>query len=159
MTIDVSNTEIVTSEGKSLKLGDFSGKVLLIVNVASYCGFTIQYEDLQTLHEKYSEKGLKILAFPCNNFGNQEPDSLDKIQSFCSSKFNVKFEIFDKVNAKGDTTEPYTTLNKTEPSGDVEWNFEKFLIGKDSKVIARFKSGVKPLDENLIAAIEVALDY
>ena len=159
MTIDVSNTEIVTSEGKSLKLGDFSGKVLLIVNVASYCGFTIQYEDLQTLHEKYSEKGLKILAFPCNNFGNQEPDSLDQIQSFCSSKFNVKFEIFDKVNAKGDTTEPYTTLNKTEPSGDVEWNFEKFLIGKDSKVIARFKSGVKPLDENLVAAIEVALDY
>tara|TARA_B100001079_G_scaffold91550_1_gene78521 strand:- start:83 stop:562 length:480 start_codon:yes stop_codon:yes gene_type:complete len=159
MTIDVSNTEIVTSEGKSLKLGDFSGKVLLIVNVASYCGFTIQYEDLQTLHEKYSEKGLKILAFPCNNFGNQEPDSLDQIQSFCSSKFNVKFEIFDKVNAKGETTEPYTTLNKTEPSGDVEWNFEKFLIGKDSKVIARFKSGVKPLDENLVAAIEVALDY
>ena len=159
MTIDVSNTEIVTSEGKSLKLGDFSGKVLLIVNVASYCGFTIQYEDLQTLHEKYSEKGLKILAFPCNNFGNQEPDSLDQIKSFCSSKFNVKFEIFDKVNAKGETTEPYTTLNKTEPSGDVEWNFEKFLIGKDSKVIARFKSGVKPLDENLVAAIEVALDY
>ena len=159
MTIDVSNTEIVTSEGKSLKLSDFSGKVLLIVNVASYCGFTIQYEDLQTLHEKYSEKGLKILAFPCNNFGNQEPDSLDQIQSFCSSKFNVKFEIFDKVNAKGETTEPYTTLNKTEPSGDVEWNFEKFLIGKDSKVIARFKSGVKPLDENLVAAIEVALDY
>ena len=159
MTIDVSNTEIVTSEGKSLKLGDFSGKVLLIVNVASYCGFTIQYEDLQNLHEKYSEKGLKILAFPCNNFGNQEPDSLDQIKSFCSSKFNVKFEIFDKVNAKGETTEPYTTLNKTEPSGDVEWNFEKFLVGKDSKVIARFKSGVKPLDENLIAAIEVALDY
>ncbi len=159
MTIDVSNTEIVTSEGKSLKLGDFSGQVLLIVNVASYCGFTIQYEDLQALHEKYSEKGLKILAFPCNNFGNQEPDSLDQIQSFCSSKFNVKFEIFDKVNAKGNTTEPYTTLNKTEPSGDVEWNFEKFLIGKDSKVIARFKSGVKPLDENLVAAIEVALEY
>jgi len=159
MTIDVSNTEIVTSEGKSLKLGDFSGKVLLIVNVASYCGFTIQYEDLQTLHEKYSEKGLKILAFPCNDFGNQEPDSLDQIQNFCSSKFNVKFEIFDKVNAKGETTEPYTTLNKTEPAGDVEWNFEKFLVGKDSKVIARFKSGIKPLDENLIAAIEVALDY
>ena len=159
MTIDVSNTEIVTSEGMRLKLGDFSGQVLLIVNVASYCGFTIQYEDLQTLHEKYSEKGLKILAFPCNDFGNQEPDSLDQIQSFCSSKFNVKFQIFDKVNAKGDTTEPYTTLNKAEPTGDVEWNFEKFLVGKDSKVIARFKSGVKPLDENIIAAIEVALDY
>ena len=159
MTIDVTDTKVVTSEGKSLTLGDFSGQVLLIVNVASYCGFTIQYEDLQTLHDKYSEKGLKILAFPCNDFGNQEPDPLDQIQNFCSSKFNVKFEIFDKVNAKGETTEPYTTLNKTEPSGDVEWNFEKFLVGKDSKVIARFKSGVKPLDENLIAAIEVALDY
>ena len=159
MSINVKETQIVTSDRKILHLGDYSGNVLLIVNVASYCGFTIQYEDLQTLHEKYSEKGLKILAFPCNNFGNQEPDSLDKIQSFCSSKFNVKFEIFDKVNAKGETTEPYTTLNKTEPSGDVEWNFEKFLIGKDSKVIARFKSGVKPLDENLVAAIEVALDY
>ena len=159
MTIDVSDTKIINSEGKTLKLGDYSGSVLLIVNVASYCGFTSQYEDLQILHEKYSENGLKILAFPCNDFGNQEPDSLEQIQNFCSSKFNVKFEIFDKVNAKGETTEPYTTLNKTEPSGDVEWNFEKFLIGKDSKVIARFKSGVKPLDENLVAAIEVALDY
>ena len=159
MTLDVSNTKIVSSNGNSLKLGDYSGKVLLIVNVASYCGFTVQYEDLQKLHDKYSKNGLKILAFPCNDFGNQEPDSLDQIQNFCSSKFGVKFEIFEKVHAKGETTEPYTTLNKTEPSGDVEWNFEKFLIGKDSKVIARFKSGVKPLDENLVAAIEVALDY
>ena len=159
MTVNVSDTKIVTSEGKSLKLGDFSGQVLLIVNVASYCGFTIQYEDLQKLHDKYSEKGFKILAFPCNDFGNQEPDSLDVIKNFCSTKFNVKFDIFDKVHAKGETTEPFTTLIKTEPSGDVEWNFEKFLISKDSKVIARFKSNVKPLDENLIAAIEVALDY
>ena len=159
MTLDVSNTKIVSSNGNSLKLGDYSGKVLLIVNVASYCGFTVQYEDLQKLHDKYSKNGLKILAFPCNDFGNQEPDSLDQIQNFCSSKFGVKFEIFEKVHAKGETTEPYTTLNKTEPSGDVEWNFEKFLISKDSKVIARFKSGVKPFDENLIAAIEVALDY
>ncbi len=159
MTIDVSDTKFLNSEGKSLKLGDFSGQVLLIVNVASYCGFTIQYEDLQNLHDKYAEKGLKILAFPCNDFGNQEPDSLDQIQNFCSTKFGVKFEILDKVHAKGNTTEPFTTLNKTEPSGDVEWNFEKFLIGKDSKVIARFKSAVKPFDENLIAAIEVALDY
>ena len=159
MTIDVSDTKFLNSEGKSLKLGDFSGQVLLIVNVASYCGFTIQYEDLQNLHDKYAEKGLKILAFPCNDFGNQEPDSLDQIQNFCSTKFGVKFEILDKVHAKGNTTEPFTTLNKTEPSGDVEWNFEKFLIGKDSKVIARFKSSINPLDENLIAAIEVALEY
>ena len=158
MTVDVSDTEVLTSDKKVIKLGNFSGNVLLIVNVASYCGNTIQYEDLQKLHEKYADKGLKILAFPCNDYGNQEPDSLEQIKDFCSSKFGVEFEIFDKVNAKGSTTEPYTTLNKSEPSGDVEWNFEKFLIGKDSKVIARFKPNVKPLEENLIAAIEVALD-
>ena len=159
MSINVKETQIITSDKRILHLGDYSGKVLLIVNVASYCGFTAQYSDLQKLHELYSEKGLSILAFPCNDFGNQEPDSLEEIKTFCSTKFNVKFDIFDKVHAKGDTTEPYTTLNKMEPEGDVEWNFEKFLIGKDSKVIARFKSGVKPLDENLVAAIEVALDY
>ena len=158
MTINVKETQIVTSDKKILQLGDFSGNVLLIVNVASYCGFTVQYKDLQKLHDLYSDKGLKILAFPCNDFGNQEPDSLDEIKTFCSTKFNVKFDIFDKVHAKGSTTEPFTTLNKMEPEGDVEWNFEKFLIGKDSEVIARFKSGVNPLDENLIAAIEVALE-
>ena len=158
MSINVKETQVVTSNKKILHLGDFSGNVLLIVNVASYCGFTSQYKDLQKLHELYSDRGLKILAFPCNDFGNQEPDSLDEIKTFCSTKFNVKFDIFDKVHAKGSTTEPFTTLNKMEPEGDVEWNFEKFLIGKDSEVIARFKSGVNPLEENLIAAIEVALE-
>ncbi len=158
MSINVKETQIITSDKRILHLGDYSGKVLLIVNVASYCGFTAQYSDLQKLHELYSEKGLSILAFPCNDFGNQEPDSLEEIKTFCSTKFNVKFDIFDKVHAKGDTTEPYTTLNKMEPEGDVEWNFEKFLIGKDSEVIARFKSSVNPLDENLVAAIEVALE-
>ena len=158
MSINVKETQVVTSDKKILQLGDYSGNVLLIVNVASYCGFTTQYKDLQKLHELYSDKGFKIIAFPCNDFGNQEPDSLEEIKTFCSTKFNVKFDIFDKVHAKGDTTEPYTTLNKMEPEGDVEWNFEKFLIGKDSEVIARFKSGVNPLEENLIAAIEVALE-
>ena len=158
MSINVKETEIITADKKKKKLGDYSGDVILIVNVASYCGFTAQYGELQKLHETYSDKGLKILAFPCNDFGNQEPDSLDKIKNFCSTKFNIEFEIFDKVHAKGNTTEPFTTLNKFEPEGDVEWNFEKFLIGRDSEIIARFKSGIKPLDENLIAAIEVALD-
>ena len=158
MNINVKETQIISSDKKTLKLGDFSGKVILVVNVASYCGYTSQYNDLQKLHDLYSEKGLKILAFPCNDFGNQEPDSLDQIKNFCSTKYNIKFEIFDKVHAKGDTTEPFTTLNKMEPEGDVAWNFEKFLIGRDSEVIARFKSGINPLDENLIAAIEVALD-
>ena len=158
MLVDVKNTIVISAGGKSIKLGEFSENVILIVNVASYCGNTAQYEDLQKLHNKYSKKGLRILAFPCNDFGNQEPDSLTEIKNFCSTKFGVNFEIMEKVHAKGKTTEPYTTLNKFEPKGDVEWNFEKFLIGKDSNVIARFKPGVQPFDDNLIAAIEVALD-
>ena len=158
MIVDVQNTTVISADGESKKLGEFSGKVILIVNVASYCGNTAQYEDLQKLHEKYSKKGLRILAFPCNDFGNQEPDSISMIKNFCSTKFGVEFEIMQKVHAKGKTTEPYTTLNKVEPKGDVEWNFEKFLIGKDSNVIARFKPSVQPFDDNLIAAIEVALD-
>ena len=158
MTIDVKNTKIIKSDGGNMSLGEYSGKVLLIINVASYCGFTAQYKDLQKLHDIYENKGLKILAFPCNDFGNQEPGTLDEIKDFCSTNFDIKFEIFEKVHAKGETTEPFTTLNKCEPEGDVEWNFEKFLVGKDSNVIARFKSNVNPLDENLIAAIEVALD-
>ena len=158
MVVDVQNTTIVSADGSTKNLGEYSGDVLLIVNVASFCGNTAQYEDLQKLHDLYSKKGLRILAFPCNDFGNQEPNSLSEIKEFCSTKFGVKFEILEKVHAKGKTTEPYTTLNNAEPKGDVEWNFEKFLVGKDSKVIARFKPGVKPLDENVIAAIEVALD-
>ena len=158
MVIDVQNTTIVSADGSTKNLGEYAGYVLLIVNVASFCGNTAQYEDLQKLHDLYSKKGLRILAFPCNDFGNQEPNSLSEIKEFCSTKFGVKFEILEKVHAKGKTTEPYTTLNNAEPKGDVEWNFEKFLVGKDSKVIARFKPGVKPLDENVIAAIEVALD-
>ncbi len=156
--VEVQNTTIITADGSTKNLGEYSGYVLLIVNVASYCGNTAQYEDLQKLHDIYSKKGLKILAFPCNDFGNQEPNSISEIKEFCSTKFGVKFEILEKVHAKGNTTEPYTTLNNAEPKGDVEWNFEKFLVGKDSKVIARFKPSVKPFDENLIAAIEVALD-
>ena len=156
--INVQNTNVISADGEAKKLGEYSGNVILVVNVASYCGNTAQYEDLQKLHNIYSKKGLIILAFPCNDFGNQEPDSLSEIKSFCSNKFGVQFEIMEKVHAKDNTTEPYTTLNKVEPKGDVEWNFEKFLIGKDSNVIARFKPGVKPFDENLITAIEVALD-
>ncbi len=158
MLVDVQNTTVTTADGEFKKLGEYSKNVILVVNVASYCGNTAQYEDLQKLHNIYSKRGLTILAFPCNDFGNQEPDSLSEIKNFCTTKFGVEFEIMEKVHAKGNTTEPYTTLNKVEPAGDVEWNFEKFLIGKDSNVIARFKPGVKPMDDNLIAAIEVALD-
>ena len=132
MEVDVQNTTVLSAEGSSIKLGEYSGEVILVVNVASYCGNTAQYEDLQKLHDFYSSKGLRILAFPCNDFGKQEPDSLSEIKDFCTTKYGVKFEIYEKVHAKGNTTEPYTTLNKVEPEGDVEWNFDCLLYTSPS---------------------------
>ena len=155
MAISVSAVSVTTPDGSSKSLGDYAGKVLLIVNVASRCGFTKQYAGLQALNEAYAAKGLAVLGFPCNDFGAQEPGTLDEIKSFCSTTYGADFELFDKVHAKGSTTEPYTTLNQMDPAGDVEWNFEKFLVGKDGTVIARFKSGVTP--DDLKSAIEAAL--
>jgi glutathione peroxidase len=155
MTINISGVSVTSPDGTTKSLGDYAGKVLLIVNVASKCGFTKQYAGLQALNEAYASKGLAVLGFPCNDFGGQEPGSLDEIKSFCSTTYGADFELFDKVNAKGSTTEPYTTLNKTEPAGDVAWNFEKFLVGKDGTVIARYKSDATP--EALKAPIEAAL--
>ena len=155
MTINISNVSVLTADGSQKSLGDYAGRVLLIVNVASRCGFTKQYAGLQALNEAYSAKGLAVLGFPCNDFGGQEPGSLDEIKSFCSSTYGADFELFEKVHAKGSTTEPYTTLNQMEPAGDVEWNFEKFLVSKNGEVIARFKSGVTP--DDLKSAIEAAL--
>ena len=155
MAISVSNVTVTTPDGSSKSLGDYSGKVLLIVNVASRCGFTKQYAGLQGLNAAYADKGLAVLGFPCNDFGAQEPGSLEEIKSFCSTTYGADFELFEKVHAMGSTTEPYTTLNQMEPAGDVAWNFEKFPVGKDGTVIARFKSGVDP--EELKAPIEAAL--
>ncbi len=157
MLVNVKDTIIETAIGEKKSLGTYAGKVLLIVNVASRCGNTPQYAGLQQLQDKYSDQGFLVLGFPCNDFGGQEPGSLDEIKEFCSLKFGANFELFNKVHAKGSTTEPYTTLNKTEPVGDVSWNFEKFLVGRDGNVIARFQPGVQPSDEELLAAIEVAL--
>ena len=97
MQVDVQNTSVLSADGSSIKLGEYSGKVILVVNVASYCGNTAQYEDLQKLHDLYSSKGLRILAFPCNDFGKQEPDSLSEIKDFCTTKYGVKFEIYEKA--------------------------------------------------------------
>jgi len=157
MAINVSNVTVRTPDGSDKSLGDYAGQVLLIVNVASRCGFTKQYSGLQQLQDSYGDKGLTVLGFPCNDFGGQEPGTLDEIKSFCSTTYGASFELFDKVHAMGSTTEPYSTLNQMEPAGDVAWNFEKFLIGKDSNVIARFKSGVTPDDAELKTAIEAAL--
>ena len=158
MAPNISAVSVNTPDGANKSLGSYSGKVLLIVNVASRCGFTRQYSGLQALQDSYGAQGLEVLGFPCNDFGGQEPGSLEEIKSFCSTTYNASFELFDKVHATGSTTEPYTTLNKTEPSGDVAWNFEKFLVGKDGTVIARFKSGVEPDSDELKNAIESALN-
>jgi glutathione peroxidase len=157
MTQSVSGVSVRSADGSNKSLGDYAGNVLLIVNVASRCGFTKQYAGLEALNQSYGAKGLKVLGFPCNDFGAQEPGTLEEIKSFCSTTYGASFELFDKVHATGSTTEPYTTLNQTEPAGDVAWNFEKFLVGKDGTVIARFKSGVEPESAELKTAIESAL--
>lgn len=156
MTISISNVSVLSADGSEKSLGDYTGRVLLIVNVASRCGFTRQYSGLQQLQDRFGDQGLSVLGFPCNDFGGQEPGSLPEIQSFCSTTYGASFELFGKVHAMGSTTEPFTTLNRMEPAGDVGWNFEKFLVGKDGTVIERFKSGVEP--EQLSEAIQGALD-
>jgi len=138
----------------------YAGKVVLIVNVASKCGYTPQYKGLEDLHEKYSAKGLAILAFPCNQFGGQEPGTNQEIQEFCQSKFNVKFDLFDKVDVSGDGASPlYKYLTgrdvPVKDQGPVKWNFEKFLTDKEGRVIARYRSAVKP--EEIEKDIEAAL--
>ncbi len=157
MAINVSDVAVRDAKGGERKLGEWGGKVLLIVNVASRCGFTRQYAGLQKLQDTYGPQGFAVLGFPCNDFGAQEPGSLPEIQQFCSTTYGANFELFDKVHAAGAKTEPYSTLTQAEPTGDVAWNFEKFLIGKDGSVLARFKSGVEPDSAELTGAIEAAL--
>ncbi len=157
MAVNVTDVVVRTAAGDERRLGDWAGQVLLIVNVASRCGFTRQYSGLQALQDSYGSRGFAVLGFPCNDFGAQEPGSLEEIQQFCSTTYGVGFELFDKVHATGTKTTPYDTLTQAEPAGDVAWNFEKFLIGKDGTVLARFKSGVEPEGAELTAAIEAAL--
>ncbi|MCT0224999.1 glutathione peroxidase [Synechococcus sp. CS-1328] len=153
----VKDVTVRTANGAERSLSEWNGQVLLIVNVASRCGFTRQYAGLQALQEQYGAQGFAVLGFPCNDFGAQEPGSLPEIQQFCSTTYGASFELFDKVHATGAKTEPYTTLTQAEPAGDVAWNFEKFLIGKDGTVLARFKSNVEPDAAELTAAVETAL--
>lgn len=155
----VSNIAVKTITGEAVQLNTYQGKVCLIVNVASYCGYTSQYEGLQKLYDQYKDQGLEILAFPCNDYGQQEPDANDKIQAFCSTRFNVTFPLFDKVHAKGAEQHPlYETLTTSvAPQGEVAWNFEKFLVNAQGEVVARFASAVSPNSPELIAAIEAEL--
>ena len=157
MSVSVSNVVVRSATGAETPLADYAGTVLLIVNVASRCGFTRQYTGLQSLQDTYGARGFKVLGFPCNDFGAQEPGTLPEIQQFCSTTYGASFELFDKVQAKGLKSAPYDVLTQAEPAGDVEWNFEKFLVAKDDTVLARFKSAVDPTSAELTAAIEAAL--
>jgi glutathione peroxidase len=154
---------VKTIDGADKPLTDYKGSVVMIVNVASKCGLTPQYEKLQALHDKYSEKGLKILGFPANNFMGQEPGTNEEIKFFCSSKYNVEFDMFSKISVKGDDIDPlYAFLTGEDTNagfaGDIGWNFEKFLIGRDGKVAARFNPRTAPDDTKVIEAIESALE-
>jgi glutathione peroxidase len=154
MAINVSDLVVRDGQGAERKLGDWAGQVLLIVNVASRCGFTRQYAGLQKLQDTYGARGFTVLAFPCNDFGAQEPGSQAEIEQFCSTTYGVNFPVMAKLAM---AEAPYTTLIESEPAGPVAWNFEKFLIGKDGAVLARFKSGVEPDSAELTGAIEAAL--
>ena len=153
--------EVETLTGAKTPLASLRGKVLLIVNTASECGYTPQYAGLERLHETYAARGFTVLGFPCNDFGGQEPGTSEQIQAFCSSKFHVTFPLFAKVKAKGPAKSPlYATLTESTPEGirgDIKWNFTKFLVDKHGRVVARFEPKVDPLDAELTRAIEAQL--
>jgi glutathione peroxidase len=147
-------------DGHKVPLKKYRGKVLLVVNVASKCGFTPQYKGLEGLYEARKSKGLVILGFPANNFGAQEPGTNTDIKQFCTLTYGVNFPMFSKISVKGDDTAPlyqWLIANSDRPKDDIEWNFSKFVIGKDGKVVARFKSQTKPDDPALLSTIDAEL--
>lgn len=157
---NISAIKVKDMSGKEVLLSSFKGKVLLIVNVASACGYTPQYKGLQELNEKYKDQGLLILGFPCNDFGGQEPGTNQEIKEFCSTNYGVNFKLFDKVKILGkDKNKLYAALTDNNVTGtkDVKWNFEKFLISKNGDIVSRFASSVKPMSDELITAIESEL--
>jgi glutathione peroxidase len=142
-------------DGSTASLGDYAGRVLLVVNVASKCGLTPQYDGLEALNRTYKDKGLTVLGFPANNFMGQEPGTNEEIQTFCRSTYGVDFPMFAKISVKGDDRHPlYDALAGDE---DISWNFEKFLIGRDGKVAARFSPRTVPEDPAIVSAIEEQL--
>ncbi len=152
--------KLANIDGKPTTLAAYKGKPMIIVNVASKCGFTKQYTGLEATYQKYKAQGFVVLGFPCNQFGGQEPGTNEEIKQFCSSKFSVTFPLFDKIEVNGANRHPlYVALaGKDSPfPGDIKWNFNKFLVGKDGKIIKRFDSKVTPDSEELTKAVEAAL--
>ncbi len=154
------NIPVKDIDGRSTTLAPYKGRVLLIVNVASECGYTTQYRGLEAAFKKYQERGLMVLGFPCNQFGGQEPGSNAEIKQFCSATFRVTFPLFEKIDVNGASRHPiYTVLaGKNSPfPGNIAWNFGKFLVGRDGTVLKRFDSGDEPDSAEVVKAIEDAL--
>ena len=143
-------------EGKPAPLAAYRGKVLLLVNVASYCGYTPQYQGLEALYEKYKERGLVVLGFPANNFGEQEPGSNAEIKDFCERTYHVKFPMYAKVSVDGADKTPLYQYLTSAMGGNIQWNFTKFLVARDGKLLKRFESPVEPESAEMTAAIEAA---
>jgi glutathione peroxidase len=151
-----------TLAGSPSSLGDLDGKTLLIVNVASQCGLTPQYTGLEDLHKRFADRGFSVVGFPCNQFGGQEPGSAEEIAEFCSTTYGVSFPMFEKIDVNGAGRHPiYTELTQTPDAegeaGDIQWNFEKFLIGPDGTVLRRFRPMTTPDADELVAAVEASL--
>jgi glutathione peroxidase len=160
--VSIYEIPVKTLDGKDSSLGDLAGKTLLVVNVASKCGLTPQYTALEELHERLAPRGFSVVGFPCNQFGGQEPGTAEEIEEFCSTTYGVTFPMFEKVEVNGPGRHPvYDELTAVPDAkgeaGDIQWNFEKFLIGPDGTVKARFRPRVKPDDPEVVDAIESSL--
>ena len=161
-SMSIYDQKINTLEGQPADLSQYKGKALLVVNVASKCGLTPQYEGLEQLHETYGSRGFEVLGFPCNQFMGQEPGTAEEIRDFCDTSYNVQFPLFEKIDVNGDQQHPiYAELEQTADAdgeaGDVKWNFEKFLVSPAGDVVARFRPQVTPEDPGMVEAIEAQL--
>jgi glutathione peroxidase len=160
--MSIYDQKINSLEGQPADLSQYEGKALLMVNVASKCGLTPQYEGLENLHEKYGARGFEVLGFPCNQFMGQEPGTAEEIREFCDTNYHVQFPLFEKIDVNGANQHPlYAELEQQADAdgeaGDVKWNFEKFLVSPDGKVVGRFRPQVTPEDPALVEAIEAQL--
>ena len=155
---NIYSFKVKNDKGEEVSLEQYKGKVLLIVNTATRCGFTPQYKDLEAIYEKYNEQGFEILDFPCNQFGGQAPGTIAEIKEFCSTNYNVKFTQFDKIEVNGENEHPLYTYLKAnaENKNNIRWNFTKFLISPDGKILKRFESGDKM--EDVESAVAQALN-
>ena len=158
---NINDITVMNMENNSILLSYYNDKVLLIVNVASECGYTSQYKGLEEIYQKYNALGFEILAFPCNDFGAQEPGTNEEIKAFCSSNYNVTFKLFNKIKVLGKDKSPLyerLTNNSITDKSDINWNFEKFIISKCGKITARFLSKVEPTDDAITKLIEDELE-